>query len=445
MNKHQVALCLADAFLAGPAMPEEMRERAALALGRNWRWIRGLSNHVHARYGFGLTHCRRDELAALIGQYPGFTDSWMRDGDKPQIRFFFLNPPAMAPLLLALPELRVPPLPTSGDLARWLELEPEELDWFADRWTHEQNLPPGPLHHYVYRWVPKRNGTARLLEIPKHRLRAIQRRLLHEILDALPAHGAAHGFRRGHSCLTYVQPHVGQPVVLRMDLKNFFPSVPAARVHVLFRTIGYPEEVARKLTGLCTHRTHNSAFSAKHSAAQDRRSRWQARQQYAMPHLPQGAPTSPALANLCAYRLDVRLAAAAEVLGARYTRYADDLAFSGGEQLARSAQRFHLLVCRIALEQGFEVNTRKTRVMRQSVRQRLTGIVVNAHPNLARGELDALKATLFNCVRFGPQSQNIGGHADFRAHLAGRIAYVQALNPLRGETLQKLFGRIEWN
>src|SRR5262249_34379263 len=145
-------------------------------------------------------------------------------------------------------------------------------------------------------------------------------------------------------------------------------------------------------------------------------------------HLPQGAPTSPALANLCAFRLDCRLAALTEAVEGRYTRYADDLAFSGDRKLETCARRFQVAVCRIALEEGFEVYTRKTRFMRQGVRQQLCGIVLNAHPNIQRQEFDQLKAILHNCIRYGPTSQNRAGRADLQAHLAGRIAYVAMLN-----------------
>lgn len=160
--------------------------------------------------------------------------------------------------------------------------------------------------------------------------------------------------------------------------------------------------------------------------------------------MPQGAPTSPALANLCAYRLDCRLAALAAALGGCYTRYADDLAFSGGPELERGARRFQVLVCLIALEEGFEVRTRKSRFMRRGVRQQLAGVVVNAHPNVRRDEYDRLKAILHNCARHGPASQDRDGHPDFRAHLLGRIAHVAMLCPGRGRRLREWFDRIEW-
>jgi hypothetical protein len=82
--------------------------------------------------------------------------------------------------------------------------------------------------------------------------------------------------------------------------------------------------------------------------------------------------------------------------------------------------------------------------MRQGVRQQLAGVVVNAHPNVRREEYDRLKAILTNYVRHGPAAQNRDGHADFRGHLAGRIAYVTMLNPTRGRRLYGLFEQIHW-
>ena len=165
---------------------------------------------------------------------------------------------------------------------------------------------------------------------------------------------------------------------------------------------------------------------------------------YARPHLPQGAPTSPALANLSAYRLDCRLEGLANSAGATYTRYADDLAFSGDTQFRRSLNRFISRVCSIVIEEGFRVNNRKIRVMERGSQQRIAGLVVNQKINISRFEYDRLKATLTNCIRQGWNSQNHLGHANYRSHLAGRISFFEAINPAKGRKLRTLFDRIDW-
>lgn len=91
------------------------------------------------------------------------------------------------------------------------------------------------------------------------------------------------------------------------------------------------------------------------------------------------------------------------------------------------------------VEEGFALNHRKTRIMRQGVSQRAAGLVLNRHPNVPRREFDALKATLHNCVRRGPHGENREGVADFRGHLRGRIAYLAQFNPVRGARLMALF------
>jgi hypothetical protein len=165
---------------------------------------------------------------------------------------------------------------------------------------------------------------------------------------------------------------------------------------------------------------------------------------YARPHLPQGAPTSPALANLCTYRIDCRLQGLAQRAGADYTRYADDLAFSGDKAFEKGVNRFSTHVAAILMEEGFNVNFRKTRIMRQGVRQHLTGLVINHHVNVMRPDFDRLKAILTNCIRHGPESQNREDHPLFRFQLDGRIAFVEMVNRAKGERLRKLFSEIEW-
>lgn len=310
----------------------------------------------------------------------------------------------MQPRTGALAGCVLPELATPGDLAAWLGITIPELEWYADL-RGMIGASDGALCHYHCKWIPKRHGDYRMIESPKPRLSAIQTKILREILDFVPTHQAAHGFRRGRSCLTYAAPHVGKLVVLRMDLRNFFGSISFGRVSALFKTLGYPEETARYLAGLCTNRLPIRASLKSPGADSGFVLPWLERRKLNEPHLPQGAPTSPALANLCALHLDFRLTALASKVNADYTRYADDLAFSGNEPVRRKIERLSTLVAAIALAQGFEVNFRKTRTMHRSDRQILTGIVVNERINLQRHEYDRLKAILHNCLRFDPDSQ----------------------------------------
>jgi hypothetical protein len=107
-------------------------------------------------------------------------------------------------------------------------------------------------------------------------------------------------------------------------------------------------------------------------------------------------------------------------------------------------ERFALRAAAILLEEGFAVHHRKTRLMRQGVRQYLAGLVTNEHINVVRADFDRLKAILTNCVRHGAESQNRDGHPAFRMHLVGRVGFVEMVNPVKGARLRKIFERIEW-
>jgi hypothetical protein len=306
------------------------------------------------------------------------------------------------------------------------------------------------LLHYAFKWLPKRRGGYRLLEAPKNRLKGLQHLVLADILRRVPSHDAAHGFVPGRSALSFARSHAGQHVVLRIDLEDFFPSIGAARIYRVFRSFGYPEGVARSLTGLCTLKVSPTVLASMppptfvenyDTAALAARTR--ARQRLRHRHLAQGAPTSPALANLATYRLDARLAGAARTAGARYTRYADDLAFSGDVQFAGRTRRFEILVAAIALEEGFRVNHHKTRLMRHGQRQRLVGLVTNQQPNVPRRERERLEAILTNVARWGLDSQNRDGDPHFLESLRGRVAWVAQVNPAHGTKLRKLLEMCE--
>jgi len=162
------------------------------------------------------------------------------------------------------------------------------------------------------------------------------------------------------------------------------------------------------------------------------------------PHLCQGSPTSPALANLAAFGLDRRLRALAESFSVRYTRYADDLAFSGGSSFERHALSFVKIVSAIIEDEAFVVAVEKTQVRTASQRQVLTGLVVNEHLNVHRRDYDQLKAILHEAIVSGPEQANRSDHQQFRSHLEGRIGFVHATNPHRATKLWKKFDQITW-
>jgi hypothetical protein len=212
----------------------------------------------------------------------------------------------------------------------------------------------------------------------------------------------------------------------------------------VFRTAGYPEAVAHCLTAMCVTVVPRAEWDALPRPADPELLRRHHRlgRRLAAPHLPQGAPTSPALASLAATGLDRRLAALAPTLCATYSRYADDLTFSGPADMPAGTLR--RVIGEIAREEGFAVATAKTSVRRSHERELVCGVVVNAHPNVARREFDRLKAVLHDAQRHGPAAANRAGVPDFRANLQDRVAWVAQLNPARGRRLQARLDAIAW-
>jgi hypothetical protein len=417
---------LARSFLESELAVGPIVERAAIVLGRPWRWLRPLARRYVQSFA-GRPRPRHREVVRFLANDDGFHRACREYADRIAIHSWMFGPARMRPEPAAA-AWNLPPIESIAELARWLQLTVDDLLWFADLKDLNRRAGSPFLEHYHYRILSKEFGRVRLIEAPKPRLKAVQRRILEQILDPIRPHPAVHGFVRRRSIRTFAAPHVGQRVVLRMDLEDFFPSFSGPRVQSFFRFLGYPEEVADLLGGICTN-------AAPRSLAGDL---------YRRPHLPQGAPTSPSLANLCFYRIDCRLSGLAESADACYTRYADDLAFSGGVDFQRCAERFSIHVAAILLEEGFRVHHRKTRIMPQSVRQQLAGVVANRCLNIRRDDFDRLKATLTNCARHGPETQNRDGHPHFRAHLEGRIAFVESIHAERGARLRQLFQRIKW-
>ncbi len=256
----------------------------------------------------------------------------------------------------ALPELK-----DVDALAQALGLSIARLRWLA----YHRDVETGTHYH---RWlVPKRDGSPRLISAPKPELKAAQRWITREVTEHLPVHGAAHGFLVGRSIVSNASVHAGAKILVKLDIKGFYPTVTFRRVKGLLRRAGLGEQVATLMALLATESPREEVVThgKTHYVATGPRS------------LPQGAPTSPSITNALCLRLDCRLAGLARKLGCRYTRYADDLAFSWHGDSKPEVGILLRAVRGIVKAEGFEIHPAKTRVMRAGSRQRITGLVVN--------------------------------------------------------------------
>jgi retron-type reverse transcriptase len=269
------------------------------------------------------------------------------------------------------------------------------------------------VSHYIAFAIPKRDGSERIIHAPKTKLKALQRALDKLVVSKLSISEHAHGFVKGRSIATNALPHVGKPMVAKFDIKDCFPTLHIGRVRGLFLSLGYSYPVAAALAVVMTEAPRQPVEAEG--------------KLYHTPTGPrvcvQGAPTSPGLCNAILLRLDRRLAGLAKKRGLTYTRYADDLTFSGP---ADAVKKLLGIVPVIAKEEGFEINAAKTRLMRQSGRQGVTGVIVNKDLGLSRKARRKLRAALHH-ERTGkaPKSES----------LKGKLAYLHMLNPAQAQRL----------
>ena len=433
-----VAFGIACAMLAGGCIEHELRARTREACGSHAAWIDELAAEVADTCAMTWPFLRAHDLARRIADLPAYRRAWLGER-KPRIAHWILRPERKLIAPMALDGVDLPDLGSIGDLAAWLGIDTATLDWFC---ANPALRRQSPMHRQHYRWLVRRKpaGGVRVLAAPLARLRALQRRVLDGLLSRLPMHEAAMGFVRGRSVIDHVRQHTGQAVVACFDLRDFFGSVRASRVHAAFATLGYAGGICRAITALVTCRAPEALVAR---LLDDRLIDHEHALRLRDAHLPQGAPTSPALANACAFNLDLRLDGLARAMGATYSRYADDIAISGDRVLAQRRRELEALVGAIAREEGFALNHRKSRSATRAGAQRLCGLNCNEHPNLPRREFDQLKALLHRCVRDGP-SAHAQGHADFRAHVLGRVAWARQVNAAKAARLDCELSRIDW-
>ena len=217
--------------------------------------------------------------------------------------------------------------------------------------------------------IPKKSGEERVIEAPTKNLKSIQRGINELLHDVFTPEDQAHGFAIGKSIHTNSDIHIENKWILNIDIKDFFPSVSKGRLITVLQLnqINRSRFMANKIALFCTHRKQ----------------------------LPQGAPTSPTLTNIVSRRLDIRLKGLANSYNFNYSRYADDITFSGP---SKSASKKILSILELILKlEGFELNKAKTRLLPSSLRQEVTGLTVNLFRNTTRKYRRNIRAILNNC------------------------------------------------
>lgn len=195
--------------------------------------------------------------------------------------------------------------------------------------------------------IPKKGGKLRTISQPSKNLKGLQSWLLVNILDKLKVSNSCKGFEKGTSTANNVEPHKNANTILTIDLKDFFPTVKRAQVYNIFKSIGYNKTIATIMTNICTFEEA----------------------------LPQGGPCSPKLANLSAWTLDVRIQGYVGKKGINYTRYADDLSFSGLSP--SNVVKIIPMIKAIIEDESFSINSSKTRIAGSARAKIVTGLVIS--------------------------------------------------------------------
>jgi len=284
------------------------------------------------------------------------------------------------------------------------------------------------LYYDLYK-IRKKSGGFRHIQSPKPNLFKIQYWLKTFVLDQISFPDYLTSYQKNKSIIDNARFHVGKPMVIKFDLSNFFEHITQDKVLGLFRILGYNTAVSIDMAKAC----------CVPIVPQDRNK--QSVLDFAC--LPQGSPSSPALSNLAGFKLDIRLATYASRNKFTYSRYADDLTFSG--DVANKIKKS--VVSSIICEEGFKLNPKKIHYIQQTSRQVVTGITVNEKLSLSKKYRKDIHTQLYYAVRFGPYNpidKNQIRRANYREWLLGNILYISQLHPGEAKIMKEKFELINW-
>ncbi|MGV9012963.1 MAG: reverse transcriptase family protein [Flavobacteriales bacterium] len=293
--------------------------------------------------------------------------------------------------------------------------------------------------------IRKKHGGHRVIMSPVGPLKVIQSWVLGHILEKVIVNEECCGFVKGKNIATNALPHVGQEAIMNIDLYRFFDTITEQRVYGLFKWLGYHRNLAVSLAqlltaplpyGTCSVLEKENVFS-EHLRAED------------CNRLPQGSPASPMISNLVAYALDIRLRNLAAKRNCKYTRYADDLTFSGAHSSLPSLD----LVSKIIEEEGFYLNPAKTRISGRRSRQEVTGLTVNDGVRVDTAFKKRVRTELYHCVTHGGENHQVRmamvnptavRKSNFKDHLLGKICFINAVEPELGKKFLLQYNQIDW-
>ncbi len=298
--------------------------------------------------------------------------------------------------------------------------------------------------YYRYFYLKKKSGGVREICTPVEKLKFIQQVIYKNILCKVILSDYCTGFRKKYSIKDNAKIHENNDIILKMDLLRFFDSISEQRVFGMFKELGYHTNLSvnlAKLTCNSASRDYlkeliNLGIVPKNNGG------------FYYSRLTQGSPTSPIISNIILRKLDKRLGRLAERLGANYSRYADDLTFSGCRDNIPSIK----FIEKIIQEEGFSVNHKKTNIQKKGSRQIVTGLTVTNGVHVPKKYKEDIKRHLYYCKKYGVYShlnylkekKRINKN-NFYDWLLGRIYYVKSVEPKVGKKMLGEFNKIDWN
>ena len=304
-----------------------------------------------------------------------------------------------------------------GDLAKLLETQVSELRYLS----YYRSI--SKISHYIQYAIPKKSGGVRNISAPLPRLKYVQRAILDKLLLKVKISEYAHGFAPDRSIVSNATPHLRADLVVNMDLKDFFSTLSYKRIWGMFRKLGFSDQIATILSLICTQPIEEKIKIDDQFFYVNNGERV----------LPQGAPSSPAITNIICRRLDQRMAGIGRKLGFTYTRYADDMTFSGPESSRRNLQKLLWQTKAVIRNEDFNIHPAKTRIMSKGNRQEVTGVVVNEKAGIPRKKIRAFRALLHQIEKDGPEGKKWGESPDLLASIHGFARYIYMVDPGKGK------------